>query len=182
LHCCENALLVYNQTYEEILEQQRRLLYKSLASNYMLWDRVGAIPIHGSKRDKFVPRRRPESAANVSNKSSLVSDRSSRLLRVVAHDADSSSIESDALASFKRKLKSDRLPLSRLTRKMILSALSTEIGDPLQNDGGTCGSSTHGEFGSRVPRDHQHLESNTLLPSLIITDTLIRQLESLSRA
>lgn len=171
---------MYNATYEEILEEQRKLLYKPLTGDCISWSRLGAIPHQGSKREYFIPRKRPESSTKNGNKNFRTGAGSSQ-----GHDVlygEDPFAEGAAIASFNRKLQNEKFPLSRLTRKMIVSALgvASDSETPLQHDR-TAGFSTHREVGSRTPRDLP-LKINTLLPTLVMTENLVKQLEAWNRA
>ena len=175
LHCCEHALLVYNTTSEEILEEQRKLLYRPPAADCTVWSRLGAIPTHATRRgvkDIYLPMKRPTSG---------LKQYPCRSERIALHSVPNANVpgflEGNAIASFNRKPQKENHQLSRITRKMIFSTLGeiTEgrkfnIPEPLEREGST----THRVLTSRTPRQFGVVSS---LPSVLVNEDLIKQLE-----
>ncbi len=175
LHCCEHALLVYNTTSEEILEEQRKLLYRPLVGDCTMWSRLGAIPTHTIRRgvkEVYLPRKRPTSGLKQSP---------CRSEPIASHFVPKAiipgSLEGNVIASFNRIPQKEQYQMSRLTRKMIVSTLGEitegrKFNNPssLERDG----SSTNRSLTSRTPRQ---LSIANSLPSVVVNEELIKQLE-----
>ena len=169
MNCCENALLVYNATYEEILEEQRKILYKPLVGDCMSWSRLGAIPSANVRRANYLPSKNLQAGdPSMSNRHISGPD------DIEKKSFPSSSRENGAVTSFNRKLQNEGVKLSRITRKMMVSALGvlniSEELQPAQKDF---------QNGSRSHLTHS---LNALIPSVVLNESLLKQLQALNQS